>query len=59
MIEILNLKPGDILSHSIVFLFGKCSTNVPSIECTNSNNESIVWNTNNGFFKVTFFDFFP
>lgn len=54
MIEILNLKPGDVLSHSIAFLFGKCLNHISSIECIDTTNESIIWRTNNGFFKVKF-----
>ncbi len=57
MIELINVKPGDVFSHSIVYLFGFCSQATPTnqIQVINHKNDSaIVWSIVNGYFKVIF-----
>jgi hypothetical protein len=53
MIEIFNLKPGEIIYHSIAYLFGFCkSYDEPFIKVTDANQVTITWNLKNDYFKV-------
>ncbi len=52
MIELLNIKPGELIEHSIVFLFGivQYCTDL-SIKVT-SELDATQWPIKNGYFKV-------
>jgi hypothetical protein len=53
MIELLNLKPGEIINHSIVYIFGFCKFhNKHMIDVTDSNQVTKTWNLRNDYFKV-------
>lgn len=53
MIEILNLKPGEIIYHSIAYLFGFCKFyQEPIIKVTDAKQVTNDWKLKNDFFKV-------
>jgi hypothetical protein len=54
MIELLNCKPGDIITHSIAYLFGYCKTSALNsfIETIDQNGISLKWSIVNNYFKV-------
>ena len=53
MIELLNTKPGDIYSQSIIQLFGQCFDNqAEEITVINTNGLSTQWKITNNYFKV-------
>lgn len=53
MIDLLNVNPGEIFTHSIVYLFGFCHNyTVPSVEVIDKNGVSIAWSIVNNYFKV-------
>jgi hypothetical protein len=53
MIELINIKEGEIFDHSIVYLFGICiNYSKPTIEIIDSIGNSITWSINNNYFKV-------
>ncbi len=59
MIEFLNIKAGDLFSHSIVYLIGYCvNFSTPLIKITDEFGDSISWSIVNNYFKVTLFENF-
>jgi len=54
MIELFNVKAGDIFYHSIIQIFGNCTTTNTdeSIEVSDGNGRIISWKIVNSFFKV-------
>ncbi|RNA07930.1 zinc metallo ase [Brachionus plicatilis] len=53
MIEILNVKPGDVFHNSIVLLHGLCNDKNPNnIQCFDSNGSVSNWSVINNQFKV-------
>ena len=55
MIEIINVKAGDIFYHSIIQLFGSCiNDKTQSIEVFDNNGRSISWKLVNFYFKASF-----
>jgi hypothetical protein len=53
MIELLNLKPGDLFDHAVILLSGQCSNfETPSIEIVDSFGSSIILPIRDGYFKV-------
>jgi hypothetical protein len=56
MIELLNCKPGDIITHSIAYLFGYCKTSALNsiIETIDQNGIALKWSIVNNYFKVKF-----
>jgi len=55
MIELLNVKEGDIYEQSLIYLFGKCEDTIrPSIEIKDKFGNSISWKIFNNYFKVIF-----
>jgi hypothetical protein len=55
MIEIINLKPGDIIQNQIAYIFGKCIDITENIQVTDSYQELSHWQVKNCFFKVNIF----
>lgn len=54
MIELLNIKPGDLFDYSIVYLFGTCvNSSCVSIEVVDNCGDSIPWPIRNNYFKVS------
>ncbi len=55
MIEILNVKGGDIYYQSVIQIFGNCSTTNCNelIEVTNGDGPTIAWKIISSYFKVT------
>ena len=51
MIEIFNVKPGDIFTNSLCLIYGK-STSKDKIECTDSNGYTNKWSIIKNQFKV-------
>jgi hypothetical protein len=55
MIELLNVKEGDIYEQSLIHVFGKCEDTIsPRIEITDKFGKMISWKIVNNYFKVTF-----
>lgn len=52
MIELINLKPGDIIQTSIAYIFGKCIDLTDTIELIDSFEQKSYWQVKNCFFKV-------
>lgn len=52
MIEVLNLKPGDVLPHSIAYIFGKCLDKTSKLVVIDSSQNSTEWDVKNCYFKV-------
>ena len=54
MIEIINLKPGDVLQTQIAYIFGKCIDKINAIQVINltCQESSQEWHIKNYFFKV-------
>lgn len=53
MIELLNVKEGDIYEHSLIYFFGKCfDAKNSSIEVIDKFGNSINWKIVNTYFKV-------
>lgn len=52
MIEVLNIKPGDVIPHSVAYLFGKCLDKTSKLELIDSSKTSTQWDVRNCFFKV-------
>lgn len=62
MIEILNLRPGDLVTYPIVVLFGRCLTSVDTnttssqhvLVANGTRDETIKWSIKNSYFKVNY-----
>lgn len=54
MIEIVNLKEGDLFEYSIVLIFGRVEQQ-QIIEITTNGRSSIKWPVTNSYFKVSRF----
>ena len=53
MIELLNVKEGDIYEHGLIYIFGKCfDVQKSSIEVIDKFGNSISWKIVNDYFKV-------
>ena len=52
MIEIVNLKEGDLFEYSIVLIFGRVEQK-QIIEITTNQESSIKWPVTNSYFKVS------
>ena len=52
MIEIVNLKEGDLFEYSIVLIFGRVEQQ-QIIEITTNGRSSIKWPVTNSYFKVS------
>lgn len=53
MIDLLNVKPGEIFTQSIVYLFGYCCNfTAAKIEVIDEFGLSIIWSITNSYFKV-------
>jgi hypothetical protein len=56
MIELFNVKPGDLIDHEILLLFGKCNNYFkPCIEITDQKGNPVNCTIKNSYFKVIFF----
>lgn len=53
MIEIVNLKEGDLFEYSIVLIFGRVEQQI--IEITTNGKSSTKWPVTNSYFKVSQF----
>lgn len=53
MIELLNIKPGDVFQQAIVLIHGVCVVySCPLVQVLDSSGQSIEWSIKNGHFKV-------
>ena len=53
MIELVNIKPGDVIKTQIAYIFGKCFDKSDNIRVVNaSTREALEWQVKNCFFKV-------
>lgn len=52
MIEIVNLKEGDLFEYSIVLIFGRVVEQQQLIEITTNRKSSTKWPVTNSYFKV-------
>lgn len=53
MIELINIKPGDMFVNSLVYICGFCSDSLSnSIQVTDNSGKSIIWPIVQNYFKV-------